>query len=143
MLSKCLRAGIAILLALSFSASFLFARGQFWDFLGCTQVDSSQDHGRILVTRRDAHFRTVQLRVTGEAIFFDRLVVHYEDETWQELKVSERILPGVRDYELLGDRSLKSVELWYYRQPGGHNPRVSLYGIRSSEDEGQTLAQGR
>ena len=140
---KYLRPSLASLLALIFCASLSFARGQFWDFLGCTQVDSGQDHGRIVVTRRDAHVRTLQMRVTGEAIFFDRLVIHFEDGTSQELRVSERILPGVRDYELLGGRSLKSVELWYYRQPGGHNPRVSLYGVRSPEEEGQTLAQGR
>ncbi len=142
MLPKLRPLAIAGLLALVFSAS-LFARGQFLDFLGCTQVDSSQDHGRIQVTRRDAHIRTIQLRVTGEAIFFDHLVVHFEDGTSQELMISERILPGVRDFQLLGVRSLKSVELWYYKQPEGHNPKVTLYGVRSPEDEGQTLAQSR
>jgi hypothetical protein len=143
MLSKCLRLSIASLVALSLSASLLSARGQFWDFLGYTQVDSSQNHGRILVTRRDAHVRRIQLRVTGEAIFFDHLEIRFEDGTSQELMVSERILPGVRDFELLGGRSLKSVELWYYQQPEGHNPKVTLYGVRSPEDEGQTLAQSR
>ena len=96
-----------------------------------------------MVTRRDAHVRMIQLRVTGEAIFFDHLVVRFEDGTSQELMISERILPGVRDFELLGVRSLKSVELWYYKQPEGHNPKVTLYGVRSPEDEGQTLAQSR
>jgi hypothetical protein len=43
------------LLAFAFATS-LFARGQFWDFMGYTQVDSSQDHGRIQITRRDVHF---------------------------------------------------------------------------------------
>jgi hypothetical protein len=142
MLPKLRPLAIAGLLTLVFSAS-LFARGQLLDFLGCTQVDSSQDHGRIQVTRRDAHIRTIQLRVTGEAIFFDHLVVHFEDGTSQELMISERILPGVRDFQLLGVRSLKSVELWYYKQPEGHNPKVTLYGVRSPEDEGQTLAQSR
>ena len=118
--------------------------GSFWDFLGYTQVDSSQDHGRIQITRRDVHFRAIQLRVSGEAIFFDRLVVHFDDDTSQELMVSDRISPGGRaNYvvDLLGERSLESVELWYYKEAWGHNPRVSLYGVRSPESDGQNVAQ--
>jgi hypothetical protein len=133
---------IAGLLALAFATS-LFARGQFLDFLGYTQVDSSQDHGRIQITRRDGHFRTIQLRVSGEAIFFDRLVVHFDDGTSQELMVSGRISPGGRDYviDLLGERSLESIELWYYKESLGHNPRVSLYGVRSPAGDGPNIAQ--
>ena len=130
------------LLAFAFATS-LFARGQFWDFMGYTQVDSSQDHGRIQITRRDVHFRTIQLRVSGEAIFFDRLVVHFDDGTSQKLIVNDRISPGGRNYviDLLGERSLETVELWYYKEAWGHNPRVSLYGVRSSADDGPNIAQ--
>ena len=142
MLPKHFRHTIAGLLALAF-ATPLLALGQFWDFLGYTQVDSSQDHGRIQITRRDGHFRTIQLRVSGEAIFFDRLVVHFDDGTSQELMVSDRISPGGRNYviELLGERSLESIELWYYKEPRGHNPRVSLYGVRSPEGDDPNIAQ--
>jgi hypothetical protein len=142
MLRKRFRHTIAGLLAFAFAAS-LFARGQFWDFLGYTQVDSSQDHGRIQITRRDVHFRTIQLRVSGEAIFFDRLVVHFDDGTSQKLIVSDRISPGGRNYviDLLGERSLETVELWYYKEAWGHNPRVSLYGVRSPGDDGPNIAQ--
>jgi hypothetical protein len=133
---------IAGLLALAFATS-LFARGQFWDFLGYAQVDSSQDHSRIRITRRGVHSHTIQLRVSGEAIFFDRLVVHFDDGTSQELIVSERISPGTRNYviDLHGERSLENVELWYYKEPWSHNPRVSLYGVRSPEGDGQNIAQ--
>jgi hypothetical protein len=142
MLRRHFRHTIAGLLALAFATS-LFARGQFWDFLGYTQVDSTQDHGRIQITRRDVHFRTIQLRVSGEAIFFDRLVVHFADGTSRELMVSDRISPGGSNYviDLLGERSLQSVELWYYKEPRGHNPRVSLYGVRSPEGDGPSIAQ--
>ena len=142
MLRKPLLHTIAALLALAFATS-LSARGQFWDFLGYAQVDCSQDHGRIQITRRDVHFRTIQLRVSGDAVFFDRLVVHFEDGTSQELMVSDRISPGGRDYviDLLGERSLESVELWYYKEPRVHNLRVSLYGVRSPEGDGQNIAQ--
>jgi hypothetical protein len=124
-------------------ATTLPARGQFWDFLGSTQVDSSQDHGRIQITRRDVHFRTIQLRVSGEAIFFDHLVVHFDDGTSQDRMVSDRVLAGGSTYvtDLLGERSLESVELWFYKEPRGHNPRVSLYGVRSPEES--KIAQER
>jgi hypothetical protein len=134
MFRKHFRHTIAGLLALAF-ATCLFAQGQFWYFLGYIQVDSSQDHSRIQITRRDVHSRTIQLRVSGDAIFFDRLVVHFDDGTLQELIVRERISPGTRNYviDLHGERSLENVELWYYKEPWGHNPRVSLYGVRSPE----------
>jgi hypothetical protein len=142
MLPKHFRHAIVGLLALAFATSLL-ARGQFLDFLGYTQVDSRQDHGRIQITRRDGHFRTIQLRVSGEAIFFDRLVVHFDNGTSQELMVSDRISPGGKNYviDLLGERSLESMELWYYKEPRGHNPRVSLYGVRSPEGDGPNIAR--
>ena len=127
------------LLVLSLATS-LFARGQVWDFLGDTQVDSSRDHGWIKVTRRDVHSRTIQLRVSGEAIFFDRLVVHFADGSSQELVVSDRILPGTRNFVLLRERSLESIELWYYKEAWGQTPRVTLYGVRSQEGDDLNIA---
>ncbi len=142
MLEKHFRHVIAGLLALAFATS-LFARGQFWDFLGYIQVDGSQDHGRIQITRRDVRSRTIQLRISGEAVFFDRLVVYFDDGACQELIVNDRILPGTRDYVigLPGERSLASVELWYYKESWGHNPTVSLYGVRWPQSDGQNFAQ--
>jgi hypothetical protein len=136
------RHAIAGLLAFALATS-LFARGQFWDFLGYTQIDSSQNHSRIQITRRDVHFRTIQLRVSGAPIFFDRLVVHFDDGTFQDLVVSERILPGARNYviDLLGERTLETVELWYYKEAWAHTPRVSLYGVNSPESDGPNIAQ--
>ena len=118
------------LLTLAFATSLL-ARGQTWAFLGHTQVDPSQDHGRVQITRRDRLFRAVQLRVS-DVIFFDRIVVHFGNGTSRELAVSERISPEGRNYviDLPGERRpLESVELWYYKEPWEHNPSVSLYGI--------------
>jgi hypothetical protein len=140
MLPNHFRHTVTGLLVLAFATS-LFARGQFWDFLGYTQVDSSRDHGWIQITRRAVHSRTIQLRVSGEAIFFDRLVVHYVDGTSQELVVGDRILPGTRNFVLLREHFLESIELWYYKEPWGHNPRVSLYGVRSPEGDGQNITQ--
>jgi hypothetical protein len=136
------RHSIAGLLTLAFAIS-LSARGLFWDFLGYTQVDSSRDHGRIQITRRDVHVRAIQLRVSDEAIFFDRLVVHFDDGTSRELLIGDRITPGGGNYiiDLRGERTLETVELWYYKEAWGHNPRVSLYGIRAPESDGQKFVQ--
>jgi hypothetical protein len=121
----------------------VFARGQFWDFLGGAQVDTSQVHGRIEITRHDGHFRTIQLRVSGEGIFFERLVVHFADGSSQELMISGRISrEGGNDViNLLGERSLESIDLWYYKEPQGRTPRVTLYGARSPQSDGRDIAQ--
>jgi hypothetical protein len=135
---------ITWLLALAFATS-LFARGQFWDFLGHAQIDGSRDHGRILITRHDVRYRTIQLRVGREAIFFDRLVMHFEDGTSQVLTVSDRISPGGRNFviDLRGERSLETVELWYYKELWHQNPIVSVYGTQLSDPGAQALAPER
>jgi hypothetical protein len=143
MLRNHLSRPLAGLLALAFATS-LFARGQVLDFLGCTRVDGNQNHGKIQITRRDRLFHTIQLRVSGDAIFFDRLVVHFDNGTSHELVVSDRISPEGRDYFIElpgGPRVLESVELWYYKERWGQNPRVSLYGIRSTDSDGEVAAQ--
>jgi len=135
---------LAAPLALIFATS-LFARGQFWDFLGCTQVSESQDHGRIQIARRDRlFFRTIQLRVSGKAIFFDRFVVHFDNGTSEVLPVSERISPETGNYVFDlpgGPRALESVELWYYKEPWGQNPQISLYGVPLPDPNGETIAR--
>jgi len=126
------------LLTLAFATSLL-ARGQTWAFLGHTQVDASQDHSRVQITRRDRLFRAVQLRVT-DVIFFDRIVVHFSNGSSRELAVNERISPEGRNYviDLPGERRpLECVELWYYKEPWGHNPSVSLYGIPLGHIDGE------
>jgi len=116
--------GLASLLSLP-------ARAQIWDFLGHTKIDSTRDHELIQVTRRNGAFHTIQLRVSGDAIFFDRVVVHFADGTSDELAIRDRVWPGGRNrvIGLSGERrAVESVELWYYREAWEHNPSVILYG---------------
>lgn len=63
------------------------AQGQVWDFLGVTQIDGTRDHDKIQVTRRNGFFHAIQLRVGGDAIFFDRIVVHFGDGASEVLAV--------------------------------------------------------
>jgi hypothetical protein len=137
------RGPFVCLLAIALATS-LFGRGQSWDFLGCAAIDGNQDHGTIQVARRDCVFHTIQVRVSGEPIFFDRFVVHFVNGTTQDLIVSGRISSEGRTYtvSLHGERRvLESVELWYYKEPWGHSPRVSLYGIRFADPDNESIAR--
>lgn len=129
---KKIQRGIALAcLAVLASTICLPARGEVWDFLGDAQISRAQDHEKIQVVRRNAVLHAIQLRVSGQAIFFDHLVVHFEDGTSEERLVQGRIWPGGKNrvIGLSSDRrAVESVELWYYKEPWEHNPRVILYG---------------
>lgn len=128
-LKKRIAPALACLLALA-SITSLPAPGQVWDFLGDAQIDGTRDHDKIHVTRRNGVFRAIQLRVSGDAIFFDRVVVHFGDGTSEERPVRDRIWPEGRNHiiDFPGERVVESVELWYYKEPWEHLPRVILYG---------------
>lgn len=107
------------------------AQGQVWDFLGVTQIDGTRDHDKIQVTRRNGFFHAIQLRVGGDAIFFDRIVVHFGDGSSEVLAVQGRIWPDGRNHIIgfSGERRVvESVEVWYYKEAWEHSPRVMLYG---------------
>ena len=121
---------LACLLVLG-SAICLPVRGQVWDFLGDAEISRTRDHEKIEVARRSAILHAIQLRVSGDAIFLDRLVVHFGDGTSEEMAVQGRIWPGGKNrvIGLSGERrAVESVELWYYGEPWEHNPKVILYG---------------
>jgi len=133
----------ALLLALT-ACPCLLASGQFWDFLGHTQIDGSQDHMKIRIVRPELLYRTVQMRVTDEAIFLDRLVLHFDGKGFQQVTVNGRISPSEKSYmiELPQEgRALESVELWYYKEPWGHTPKVSLYGLRKQDTPADSIAE--
>ena len=137
------RISLTLLLALA-ACPCLLASGQFWDFLGHTQIDGSQDHMRIRIVRPELLYRTVQMRVSDEAIFLDRLVLHFDGKGFQEITVSGRISPSEKSYmiELPQEgRALESVELWYYKEPWAHTPTVSLYGLRKQDTAAESIAE--
>jgi hypothetical protein len=112
-------------------ANNLLARGRIWNFLGYTRFDGNRDHGAIEVKRSDRIFRTIELRFSGDAIFFDRFLIHFGNGTTQELVVGGRISTPGKEYvvEFPDDgRALESVEFWYFKEHWDHNPAVSLYG---------------
>jgi hypothetical protein len=108
--------------------------GERWDFLGETRIDGAQDHGNILVERRDGAFRGLRMRVSDDgAIFFDRAIVHFVDGSSEELVIHDRILAGSQTptIDLTGTpRVIESVQLWYFKAAWEHRPKVTLFGRR-------------
>ena len=136
---------LGLVVALAFSAS-LYAQGYGdrdrdrdreyrgrWTYLGNAHVDGSQDHDNIRVGRDDGRFRAIQLRVSGGAIDFERVIVHYGNGSQEELGIRERIPSGgrTRPIDLPGERRvIQSVELWYGKGNWRRRPKVDLYGLR-------------
>ena len=130
---------LGLIAVLAFGAS-LYAQdrdrddyGGRWVYLGNRHVDGHRDHDVIRVGQRDGKFRAVQLRVTGGAVDFHRVVVHFGDGTSEEIAFRERIPGGgrTRPIDLPGDRRvIRSVELWYSKESWHRMPKVEVYGIR-------------
>jgi hypothetical protein len=107
------------------------SHAQTWDFLGHARIDVTRDHQQIRVTRRDGLFSSIQLRVSGDAIFFDRVIVHFNNGISQALPIRDRISAGARNnvLDFHGERrAIESVELWYFQELWEHNPIVIVYG---------------
>ncbi len=126
---------LGLLVSLAFAAS-MYAQGEYrgrWARLGEAHVDGRNDHDNIHVGRGDGKWRAVQLRVSGGAVDFQRVIVHFGDGSVQELIFRERIPEGgrTRPLDLKGDRRrIESVEIWYSKESWHRRPRVDLYGMR-------------
>ncbi len=128
---------LSLMVALVFGASVYAQdrddyRGR-WTYLGNAHVDGANDHDKIRVGIQDGKFRAVQLRVSGGAIDFQRVVVHFGNGTQEELVFRERIPSGgrTRPMDLPGERRvIESVELWYSKESWHRRPKVELFGIR-------------
>jgi len=123
---------IAVLVAAATLSTSLYARGLMWNFLTDSYLDAAHDHDKIQINSRHDQFRALQLRMSGDAIFLQRVVVRYGDGTSEEQVVGRRIFPeGTQVIDLTGEsRVLESIELWYFQEPWEHRPRVRLYGTR-------------
>lgn len=103
-----------------------------WESLGRSYVDGRIDHDRIVVNNRGT-FRQLQLRVTGGAIEFQRVVVHFENGADHEIELRDRIPQNgrTREIDLPGDRRrIRSVEFWYAKASWRNRPSVHLWGRR-------------
>ena len=122
---------IAMFLALG-SRAPVSSHGLLWRFLGDMRI-GGQDHDGIQVDGSQGPFRAVQLRVSGDAIFCQKVVVNYSDGAREELIIGDRMAGGgsVRVIDFKGGaRALKSVEFWYFKERWEHPPHLTLYGTR-------------
>jgi hypothetical protein len=121
--------GLLVLLAFAVSVP----ADEDWIFLGEAHVDGAVDHDNIKVGVENGRFHAIQLRVSGGAIEFQRVVVHFGNGTQEDIVVRERIPSGgrTRAIELPGElRVIQSLELWYSKEPWEKRPTVRLYGSR-------------
>ncbi len=110
-------------------------RANRWVFLGQTTVDGQRDRDRILIGRNEGRFQSIQLRVTGAPVEFQRVVVNYGNGSSEEVEFRDYIQAGgqTRPIDLRGDeRVINSVDFLYSksRWRRGARPRVSLYGVK-------------
>jgi hypothetical protein len=123
----------AFLLLMGVGQAALAQRARQWVLLGQTTVDGQRDRDRISIGRTEGRFQSIQLRVTGGPVEFQRVVVNYGNGTSEELEVRENIRAGgqTRAIDLRGtDRIINSVDFLYSKgtwRPSAR-PRVTLYG---------------
>ncbi|HKX26279.1 MAG TPA: hypothetical protein VJ302_01175 [Blastocatellia bacterium] len=132
-ISKTIRFVGALLLLMGIGQAS-FAQGvNRWVFLGQTQVNGQRDHDRINIGRAEGRFNSIQIRVQGAPVEFQRVVVNYANGTNEEIELRDRIPAGsqTRAIDLRGgDRTLSSVDFWYSKTNWrSARPRVSLYGV--------------
>ncbi|HEU0179886.1 MAG TPA: hypothetical protein VFV58_37105 [Blastocatellia bacterium] len=131
--SKIIRIAWAFLLLMGVGQAALAQRAKQWVLLGQTTVDGQRDRDRIVLGRAEGRFQSIQLRVIGAPVEFQRVVVNYGNGTKEEVEVRDRIPAGgqTRAIDLRGnDRVINSVEFLYSKGTWRPNarPRVSLYG---------------
>jgi len=145
----------AFLLLMSVGQAALAQRAKQWVLLGQTTVDGQRDRDRIVLGRAEGRFQSIQLRVVGGPVEFQRVVVNYGNGASEEVEVRDRIPAGgqTRAIDLRGtDRVINSVEFLYGKanwRPGAR-PRVSLYGEKFAPPRpgpwvflGQTTVDGQ
>src|ERR1700730_2949426 len=86
----------------------LYARRERWQYLGDSHVDGSQDHDSIKVGRSAGTYRAIQLRISGGAIDFGRVIVRYGNGSQEEIPIRARIPDGgqTRVIDLPGERRI-------------------------------------
>ena len=125
-----LRTFVAATVVLALSGTGLAAqqraRGPAWTLLGSRAVTDKADHDTIVVTGARGSFNAIKLEVTGHAVDFQRVVIHFRDGEDQKLELRNTIPAGgaSRDIDIEGrNRIIKSIDFWYDANTigkGGH-----------------------
>jgi hypothetical protein len=146
--SKFTRIVGALLLALSIGQAAFAKEAKRWVYLGQTTVNGQSDHDRIGIGRNEGRFNSIQLRVTGAPVEFQRVVVHYTNGGSHEVELRDRIPAGgqTRAIDLRGnERAISSVEFRFSKANWRASalPRVSLYGEKFNPKPGPWVYLGQ
>jgi hypothetical protein len=133
--SKITRIMGALFLLLSIGQAAFAQGAKRWVYLGQTTVNGQRDFDKIGIGKSEGRFQSLQLRVSGAPIEFQRVVVHYANGTNEELEFRDRIPAGgqTRAIDLRGgDRAISSVDFHFGKANWRARslPRVSLYGVK-------------
>jgi Protein of unknown function (DUF2541) len=146
--SKLTRIVGALLLALSIGQAAFAKEAKRWVYLGQTTVHGQRDHDRIGIGRNEGRFNSIQLRVAGAPVEFQRVVVHYTNGSSDEVELRDRIPAGgqTRAIDLRGNtRAISSVEFRFSKANWRTSalPRVSLYGMKFNPKPGPWVYLGQ
>jgi hypothetical protein len=131
--SKIIRIMWAFLLLMGVGQAAFAQRAKQWVLLGETTVDGQKDRDKIVLGRSEGRFQSIQLRVMGAPVEFQRVIVNYGNGQSEEVEVRDRIPAGgqTRAIDLRGnERVISSVDFFYGKanwRPGVR-PKVALYG---------------
>src|SRR5262245_45453948 len=138
----------AFLLLMSVGQVALAQGARRWVLLGQTTVDGQRDRDTIVIGRSEGRFSSIQLRVFGSPVEFQRVVVRYANGTSEEVEVRDYVPAGgqTRAIDLRGDeRVISSVDFLYSRARWQHGarPRVALYGDKFDPRPGPWVLLGQ
>jgi hypothetical protein len=122
----------AMLLVAGLSTTAQAQRGN-WTLLGERHIDGKVDNDKIDVGKDRGTFRSVQFRVEGGTVNFDRITVKYLNGATEEIPVRAEIPAGgrTRNIDLPGDRRvIESISMWYSKGNWRTRPTVRVYGMR-------------
>ncbi len=146
--SKFTRIVGALFLLLSIGQAGLAKEAKRWVYLGQTTVNGQSDHDRIGIGRNEGRFQSIQLRVAGAPVEFQRVVVNFVNGGKEEVDLRNRIAAGgqTRAIDLRGyDRVISSVDFHFSKANwrASSLPRVSLYGEKVNPKPGPWVYLGQ
>jgi hypothetical protein len=102
-------------------------RAPAWVVLGERSVTDRLDHDRIEVGAARGTFRAVRLDVSGHAVDFQKVVIHFHNGGDQNVGLKHTIAAGgsSRVIDVEGaNRTITSIEFWYDAKTMGRGGRA-------------------
>jgi hypothetical protein len=146
--SKITRIIWAFILLMGVGQAALAQGAKRWVLLGQTTVDGFKDRDRISIGRNEGRFTSIQLRVAGAPVEFQRVIVNYTNGTSEEVEFRNYVPAGgqTRAIDLRGnERAINSVDFLYSKANWrrGARPRVALYGVKFNPRPGPWALLGQ